>query len=192
MIAIDKSHLETNNLSALKRKPSQLLKYIEWSNNIKAEYGSVVNYICRKRLQWEPQDNPPPKQPGTFKAKNPIPFADPADYKILYNDWPYGLAPEITHLVVWLKTPIAVNPEDGSLLPEGQAQIQAFVHATFIQRLNQNSCGDDDYDANDKILWFKNWFSIQSVGALEHIHILVRDVDESILAEWVDDTPPEM
>lgn len=192
MIAINKSHLETNNLSALKRKPSQLKKYIEWSNNIKAEYGSVVNYICRKRLQWEPQDKLPPKQPDTFEAKNSIPFADPADYKILYNDWPYGLAPEITHLVVWLKTPIAVNPEDGSLSPEGRAQIQAFVHATFIQRLNQNSRGDVDYNANDKILWFKNWSSIQSVGALEHIHVLVRDVDESILTEWVDDTPPGM
>ena len=95
-----------NDLAALKRKPSDLRRYLAWSADTKAQYGSIMNYICQRRLQW-PMSGPVPN--------NPRPFADPEDYRILRNDWPYGLSPGIEHLVVWLRTPIPVKSEEGHL-----------------------------------------------------------------------------
>ena len=34
------------------------------------------------------------------------------------------------------------------------------------------------------VLWFKNARILQSVQALEHLHVLVKDVPEDILLEW--------
>lgn len=110
--------------------------------------------------------------------RNPVPFADPTDYKILFNDWPYGTTPDITHLVVWLKTPFRVYPRDGSLTPESREDIERFVHETFVRRLEKLG------GADDRVLWFKNTTDLQSVRALEHFHLFVRGVDRSILLEW--------
>lgn len=151
---------------------------------MKEEYGTITNYICQERLHW---DSLPPSglkeessslPRSAFEVRNPIPFADQADYKILRNDWPYGTASGIAHLVVWMKTPIAVDPADGILLPEGRAQIQEFVNQTFVKRLEREG------GAEDKVLWFKNWTALQSVGALEHFHVMLRNVDESALLDW--------
>lgn len=36
-----------------------------------------------------------------------------SDFKVLLNDWPYGLAGDIIHLVVWTRTPIPTEGEEG-------------------------------------------------------------------------------
>jgi Protein of unknown function (DUF3605) len=59
------------------------------------------------------------------------PFVSPADIKILRNDWPYGIDPRITHLVVWTKTFFAADPATGEPTAEAQALIQAFVEDVF-------------------------------------------------------------
>ncbi len=149
----------------------------------------MVNYVCQRRLHWEPQrqsglekDFPSSSsQQFTFTVQDPIPFTSPVDYRILRNDWPYGVADDIVHLVVWLKTPIAVNPADGFLIPESRALIERFVDKTFVQRLKQEG---GHGDAGDAVLWFKNWTALQSVGALEHVHVMVRGADQGILTEW--------
>ncbi|KAJ5316554.1 hypothetical protein PENANT_c019G02704 [Penicillium antarcticum] len=180
-----KDIIARNDLGALKRKPSDLRRYLAWSADIKAQYGSIMNYICQRRLQWQmPLDTADPAviQQGVFAFKNPRPFADPEDYKILRNDWPYGLTPGISHLVVWLRTPIPVESEEGYLTDESRLLIDTFVRRTFVDRL----AGDPRIasDAASHVLWFKNWVGLQSVRALEHVHILVRDVPEDILFEW--------
>lgn len=46
--------------------------------------------------------------------------------------------------------------------------------------------GDGHPDAaEDRVLWFKNWAALQSVSALEHFHVMVRDVSESLLESWI-------
>lgn len=114
--------------------------------------------------------------------KNPRPFADPEDYRILRNDWPYGLEPGISHLVVWLRTPFAVKSEEGHLTDESRELIEKFVRKTFVNRLAEDVARFPDPESH--VLWFKNWVGLQSVRALEHVHILVRDVPEEILYEW--------
>ena len=108
------------------------------------------------------------------------PFAASADYRILRNDWPYATPPDIAHLVVWLKTGFAVSKPEGHLLPESRAQIESFVNRTFAEPLKTIYKDDGE----DRVLWFKNWSTLQSVEALEHFHCFVRGAGEELLGEW--------
>ncbi|RAK97260.1 GIG1 family protein [Aspergillus ibericus CBS 121593] len=209
-----KAIIARNDLGILKRKPSDLTRYLAWSHETKLKYGTITNYICQHRLGWEippssssssststsTRTNTPSTQSTSstststdpiFPYTNPIPFAHPDDYKILRNDWPYGLTPDISHLVVWLRTPVAVKPENGDVTEESRALIEGFVQRVFVERLvreitdvNGEGEGVAKAKAKDQVLWFKNWTALQSVRSLEHIHVLVRDVPERILVEW--------
>ncbi|KAJ5662795.1 hypothetical protein N7462_011721 [Penicillium macrosclerotiorum] len=202
-------HAARNDLGALKRRPSDLRRYLTWTANTKAQYGSIMNFICQQRLKWHfPNADPNAATNGTTAStlttsisngassaaiqapsgplvtfKNPRPFADPEDYRILRNDWPYGLSPGISHLVVWLRTPIPVKSAEGHLTDESRALIESFVQRTFVARLAKDTQGRFP-DPESHVLWFKNWVGLQSVRALEHVHILVRDVPDEILTEW--------
>ncbi|KAF7719986.1 Uncharacterized protein PECH_008147 [Penicillium ucsense] len=208
-----------NDLGALKRKPSDLRRYLAWSAETKAKYGSMMNYICQKRLRWTPSDladpakvdgpngstHPPNGGPATgdssstctsaakatssgpLSYKDPRPFADPADYTILRNDWPYGFEAGISHLVVWLRTRIPVESNEGHLTNESRALIDKFVQDKFVKRLAEDPQNRFP-NPPSQVLWFKNWVGLQSVRALEHVHILVRDVPEEILVEWSGET----
>ncbi|PHH76919.1 hypothetical protein CDD80_1093 [Ophiocordyceps camponoti-rufipedis] len=161
------SIIETNDLSALKRKPSDLSRYIKWTADMKKQYGSITAFILANRLPgtW----GQPPLSP-----RSQIPLDDAADYKVLLNDWPYGLEAGISHLVVWSRTPIPTDPETGDVTSKSRALIQDFVDRRFV-----NSLGPG------RVLWFKNWVTLQSVRSLEHFHVLVRGADEDLLAQWV-------
>ncbi|KAF7171052.1 hypothetical protein CNMCM5623_003519 [Aspergillus felis] len=166
--------IKENRLELFKRLPSHLRRYINWSKGIKEQYGGILNYICQERLGWDQYDS-------KVAFQNPIPFASPSDYCIRFNDWPYGVAPGIRHLVVWLKTPFPVQ-EDGNLTAESRARIDTFVSATFVQRLAREVHVDAP---EDRVLWFKNWAALQSVSTLEHFHVMVRDASEEGLREWI-------
>ncbi|KAI1378337.1 hypothetical protein F4677DRAFT_391902 [Hypoxylon crocopeplum] len=158
-----------NNLSVLKRKPSDLRRYMKWTAETKAEYGSMPNYLIRHRLP-QTWGSPP------FAPASNIPFHDQSDYRVLINDWPYGLTPNLTHIVVWSRTTIETDPETGDMTPESRSAVTGFVKRFFVDSLG--------LDGEDKVLWFKNWVALQSVRALEHIHVIVRDVEKDILNEW--------
>lgn len=183
-----KAIIARNDLGILKRKPSDLRRYLAWTAEIKAQYGTITNYICQRRLGWHLPDPDTTNTAGAtesgavFPFKNPIPFADPADYKILRNDWPYGVTSDIAHMVVWLRTPVAVKQENGDVTDESRALIEGFVQRTFVARLARE--GGRYSNPQEHVLWFKNWTALQSVRSLEHIHVLVRGVSEDILQEW--------
>ncbi|KAL4760009.1 GIG1 family protein [Aspergillus foveolatus] len=169
-----KDIIARGDLGILKRKPSDLVRYLAWTKETKAKYGTIINYICQRRLGWQlPTEGP--------SFNNPIPFADPADYKILRNDWPYGLAKGIAHLVVWSRTPIPVQDADGVITAESHALIENFVQRTFVDRLARE---DGVKNPQDRVLWFKNYIALQSVRGLEHVHILLRDVPDRFIYEW--------
>ena len=65
------------------------------------------------------------------------------------------------------------------MTPESGQLIEGFVRKAFVGRLEQ-----EGPEAGEKVLWFKNWGALQSVRGLEHIHVLVKDVPESIVDEW--------
>lgn len=166
--------IETNNLSVLKRKPSDLRRYIAWTAETKAQYGTITEYILQNRL---------PKAWGLppFVPESQVPFDAASDYKVLLNDWPYGLTPEITHIVVWSRTPIPTDPETGDLTTESRAQVENFVKTYFVDTLGA--------EGEQQVLWFKNWVALQSVRTLEHFHVLVRNVDDDMLERWSGERP---
>ncbi|KAK0127337.1 hypothetical protein ONS96_006885 [Cadophora gregata f. sp. sojae] len=166
-----KDIIGNNKLETLKRKPSDLRRYMSWTAATKAQYGSMTNYILQHRLptSW----GTPPFAPTSL-----IPFASPNDYKILLNDWPYGLTPDITHIVVWSKTPIAVDETNGDVTEDSRRIIEEFVGRTFRERLGGGEKG------RESVVWFKNWVSLQSVRALEHVHVLVRGASIEDLDFW--------
>lgn len=70
--------------------------------------------------------------------------------------------------------------EEGYITEESRALIQKFVDATFVERL----AGEGVKDAEKNVLWFKNWTGLQSVRSLEHVHILLKDVPQTLILEW--------
>jgi hypothetical protein len=161
--------LGENNLSVLKRKPSDLRKYMKWTTETKAKYGSMTQYLLVHRL---------PKAWGAppFTPKSAVPFEEPSDYRVLVNDWPYGLTSDISHIVVWSRTLIATDPDTGDMTPENRQTVAAFVKSYFADRLGP--------DGQDRVLWFKNWVALQSVRSLEHIHVMVRGAGKDLLDDW--------
>jgi len=164
-----------------------LRRYIQWSAETKAAYGSIPNFVMKERLKWTPLPSDPgqPDQGLRFAVKDASsPFADEADSQILVNDWPYGLAPGITHLIVWLKTRLESEPTRGDMTPKSRRQVEDFTRAKFVDRVK------DLPGQEEKVMWFRNWTALQSVSGLEHVHVLVRDVPESIIREWTDGVQP--
>ena len=146
---------------------------MRWTAETKAQWGSITNFVLRNRLHWaeKPLDHDPQKSSSIFEIADPIPFASPTDYKILKNDWPYGLAPGITHMVVWLKQRLPVEDIRGDLTKEGRKMVEGFVQNTFRERFG-----------GENVLWFRNWVALQSVRALEHVHVLVKGhAEEEVL-----------
>jgi hypothetical protein len=186
--------ISTHQLEELKRLPSQLRLYISWCSDIKAQYGSVTNFILQQRVKWEPLptstttvstsgiNSAAPK----FAYANATPFADRSDYRVLLNDWPYGFEPGITHIVVWLKTPVPADPETGVITEEGARLIGGFVERYFVQPMRDAGALGMDEDAKAKVVWFKNWIKLQSVRAVEHVHVLVRGATRQLLDDWCD------
>jgi hypothetical protein len=79
-------------------------------------------------------------------------------------------------MVVWTRTSISTDSRTGDMTPESRAIIESFVRRHFVNRLG--------HGAEAKVIWFKNWGALQSVRGLEHIHVLVRDVDDWLVEEW--------
>ncbi len=56
--------------------------------------------------------------------------------------------------------------------------VDKFVVTEFERKLG--------VEGRDKVLWFKNWPGLQSVGGVEHIHVLVRNIDREKLDQIID------
>ncbi|CAI7649524.1 unnamed protein product [Penicillium pancosmium] len=163
---------ETNRIDRFQRVPSDLRKYLEYTAQIKAEYGSVMQFVVKERLGWgdgNTQDLQPKGGPFEFEE----------DIKILYNDWPYGIDKDIIHLVVWTKFELADDPTTGELTSNARAAIEQYVHTTFYSRV-----------ARKQVVWFKNWKSLKSVHAVEHFHVMLHRPDMAFVREITGDDVP--
>ena len=139
---------DTNRLDLFERVPSDLRRYLHYIYNLKHTYGSVLEFIQHKRLHW---DSVTPSLDPHFTNSN--------DYKILWNDWPYGLEAGIAHIVVWTKFLLDEDRSnsDGDLTKEARNEIEAFVRKTF--------CYEGGL-SRDQLVWFKNWRALKSVHAI--------------------------
>jgi len=171
--------VDENKLEDFKRNPSDLRKYLVWSQKTKAEYSSITNFVLKERLHWTPTNAK--ATPPQFEVRNQELFADENDFKVLRNDWPYGLDRGITHLVVWLKNVVPINEATGDLTTNSRRDISGFVERRFTERLKLVAGVSDP---SDHVVWFKNPVALQSVRGVDHVHVMVRDVPEEIIKEW--------
>jgi hypothetical protein len=154
------------------------MAYRKWAATTKVDYGNITNFLLKERLYWDSIPSSDASAPPLFSYKNPVPFADRSDYRILVNDWPYGLVPGIRHICVWLKVRLPTIAETGDLADNGREMVNVFVDETFTKALG--------VEGQDRVLWFKNWAAIQSIQGVEHIHILLRDVDQENLSKIIE------
>lgn len=148
----------TDRVDKFHRKPSELRRYRQFTHRLIKEYGSIMKFMLNVRLQWK--DMVPKGRP----------FDDPSDIKILFNDWPYGIDPDIVHLVVWTKFELEDDPDTGLSTPESRQEIEEYVQRTFGTRASE-------------FCWFKNWKSLKSVHAVEHFHVMLYKPDKQFLSD---------
>ncbi|KAI8932366.1 hypothetical protein NX059_010556 [Plenodomus lindquistii] len=153
-----KEIIRTNTVDKFHRLPSELRRYREFLTNLIEDYGSVIKFIVDERLKW------------TSTEPKGRPFEYDEDIKILHNDWPYGVSPHISHLVIWTKFALPDDPITGYCTPQTQQQIDAYVQRVFAHRVRE-------------VAWFKNWKSLKSVHAVEHFHVMLVGAEEGFLEE---------
>ena len=109
----------------------------------------MQGYIQQERLHWD-----------TITASSELPFSNPTDYKVLYNDWPYFVDERIKHLVVWTKFLIDEDDTTERLTKEANDRVEEFIRKTFCEGAQGETVD------REQIVWFKNWKSLKSVRAL--------------------------
>lgn len=165
-----KALVETNHIHHFGRLPTELRRYLKYIFQLKQHYGSVLSFVQHQRLHWE--EAVPSAEP---------PFTNPADFKVLYNDWPYAIDPDITHLVVWTKFILVDDATTGQLTREWHDMIDRYVVQTFCVQGGLS---------RDRVIWFKNWKSLKSVHALEHFHVMVYKASSAFLQQITDNDRP--
>lgn len=148
-------------MGTLRRSPQDLRNYILWYSGVERQYGSIVEFVRQERLKWE----------WPIVATDAALFNHPDDFKIIRNDWPYGLAEGITHLVIWSKVSIAIDPDTSLPTAEATATIVSFLRRNFDKAFGS--------DFRNNVLWFKQKAEWQSVKSLDHIHVMLRGFAES-------------
>ncbi|KAK9455381.1 hypothetical protein V1511DRAFT_458922 [Dipodascopsis uninucleata] len=173
--------IENNELQKLMRLPSDLRQYLLWKSSVVETYGSVVNYVIKMKLQWTSEDLEEAKSYTQILSNRDL-------YKILLNDFPYGLEKGIIHVVVWSKIRIPDHKLDSAngmsretVTDEARALIEDFLEANFVKQLGMS---------REDILWFKNWAVLMSIRDIDHFHVLLRRprINEQLLDLLKDDT----
>lgn len=125
----------------------------------------MVNFIVEKRLQWtelEPEDKTPFGNPSTGsicyivvsliffltwnlpRCRITILIREKDDFKILYNDWPYGVDTDIVHLIIWTKFQLQEDPATGDLTEEMRENIEGYIQRTLCGRISREKvCFDN-------------------------------------------------
>ena len=116
--------VRANRLERFQRRPSDLRRYRAFVYFLVREYGGVADFVLRERLRWEAPVRPRGAQ-----------FQYPEDYKILFNDWPYGIDPRIVHLVIWTKFPLEEDSTTHDLTDRARKAIETFVSKTFYSSI---------------------------------------------------------
>lgn len=127
-----KDIVKNGRLERFRRLPSHLRRYKAFRYGLRESYGGVMPFILQTRLRWT--------QPVTPRGA-PFQFAE--DFKILFNDWPYGTSSDIVHLVVWTKFTLEEDPQTTVLTERGRTQVEEFVTREFRTKLPEGHVRND-------------------------------------------------
>ena len=113
-------YVAKNRLDIFQRTPLDLRKYRAFNYKVIQQYGSIMNFIQTVKLKW----------PSPIVAKGAA-FEFDEDVCVQYNDWPYGIDPEVVHLVVWTKFSLEEAGVEGDLSDAERKRIDNYVEETF-------------------------------------------------------------
>ncbi|KAL5501454.1 hypothetical protein ACEPAH_8714 [Sanghuangporus vaninii] len=147
-----KLFINSGDLGLLKRDKKLQLRYAEWTKKIRAEYGSVVDYLLEYRLQWGRSDRlsllpsglnyDQPEQEMSAQHE-PVPMPEyftadihPSLVSIIQNDWPYSVPLDIEHSLIWTKVPIL--PPPSLITPHIAVTLAPDLHDKVSARLAQD------------------------------------------------------
>lgn len=167
-------YVTTGNIANLTRSFECLERYHNFKRNLESKGVDLTTNLLRDTLHWIPQNTdittPIKEILPKIHCVDPRPFANVNDMTIVGNDFPYFFEPGVEHVCVWLKFPLPPDKNSiiGDLSDENKRLVDKYVTKTFIEGL-----------ALDKknVLWFKNYAALQSVKAIPHIHVLIRNGD---------------
>jgi len=165
----EKGHIGTRRIHHFERDSLSLRAYLEYIHHLKKTYGSVLAFIQQERLHWE-----------DIVPSGDAHFSNAADFKVLYNDWPYHIDPDITHLIVWTKWQMDDEPDTEEPTVETRTEVEEFIRRTFCSNEPEGVNTDSAMD-RERIIWFKNWKSLKSVHALEHVHVMLYQAPKRLL-----------
>lgn len=155
--------VSTNKLELFARSYAQTQSYLDFKKHLKGNNLSIQQYLLDHELHWDPRELEPDHRL----------FSDENDVKILLNKFPYYFDKNVVHLCIWTKKSIPNDPNSpvGDISPQTKRLIQTYIDKTF-----------KGYD----LVWFRNWSALQSVRAISHIHVIVKDIDQLHLEELLD------
>ncbi|GMF07495.1 unnamed protein product [Ambrosiozyma monospora] len=110
--------------------------------------------------------------------KDARPFANKDDMIITKNMFPYYFEENMTHLCVWIKSPMPPDPDSpiGDISMHDKHLIENYINETFVKWLGV---------PREDILWFKNWTELQSIRPIPHIHVIIKNLSKEQFNEVI-------
>ncbi|RCK60810.1 N-acetylglucosamine-induced protein 1 [Candida viswanathii] len=175
--------IKTNKLEIFARSKEQTIKYHNFKQWLKDNKILVNDYLLGHELHWkesEIRDQEHVIVPQEYSVEYPqdLIFHNPDDITILYNKFPYYFDTNVKHLCIWTKLRIPVDRDSacGDISDRTKKIIHRYLEKTFVEK------GGLSWD---QIVWFKNWLTLQSVRAISHIHVILRDVDDVFIEQLI-------
>ncbi|KAJ2483351.1 hypothetical protein EV174_002964 [Coemansia sp. RSA 2320] len=134
-----KQIVAAERMDLLGRTAEQERVYSECMSEFCKEYGSVVSYILQVKL-------------ATFIADKT------SEFLVLPNDFPYALAPDMSHYIVWSKQKLTAG-----VVPD--LAIKQLIDAYLDEQIG---AGLHEW------AWFVNPVHLQSIPEAAHGHLIVK------------------
>ncbi|EGW35014.1 uncharacterized protein SPAPADRAFT_58145 [Spathaspora passalidarum NRRL Y-27907] len=173
--------VKSNQLEIFARSEKETHRYHKFKAWLKENEMTVNDYLLSSQLEWKESDirTQTREYPQEYDLNHPedLIFFNSDDVKIIPNKFPYYFDTNVRHLCVWSKLIVPADRESvvGDISPRTKRLVHRYLEKTFVER----------GVSWDQILWFKNWLSLQSVRAVSHFHVLLRDVDDALLDELI-------
>ncbi len=166
--------VNSGKIADLYRSPECMEKYNKFKKVLKDEGIDMTTRIVVKQLHWLPPSTslrtPSSEILKEIEPQDSTPFANEHDITIVTNSFPYYLEDGLVHLCAWVKFPMPSDPESelGDISEKMKQLVDLYVNKTFVDHLGLTE---------DKVLWFKNWATLQSIKTIPHIHVILDHPD---------------
>ncbi|GMG21070.1 unnamed protein product [Ambrosiozyma monospora] len=171
-----KDIVAAGEITKLYRSEAGLSQYHKFKSEMKAKGINVTTNLLINKLFWVPKSTPQTLPPD-YVIDNLVhytdarPFANKNDIIVTPNSFPYYLTDNLSHLCVWIKSPMLPDPKSdiGDISVHDKHLIEEYINETFVKWLGIS---------RENIVWFKNWASLQSVKSIPHVHVIVKDLSK--------------